>query len=356
MKNIDNKLGLLVASTLESKLPGGWAVNRQSPESSKLQLYEVVPPSNESGIILARSASKVEPREIERYARELREEANSTDGLPELLLVAPFLSRRARERLVIEGISYLDQTGNTRLSMRSPAVFIETAGSDRPPDGMAGYERKSARTLKGGKSARIVRALCDGVLDFPLGVKKLSECTDVDAGQVSRVLDLLNREGVVERGRRGMITDVDVPALIRRWANDYSVLETNKVTAFYDPDMAIGSGSFLGRLAENADAAGRYAVTGALGAERLAPYAPSAVATIYTDAPYALAEALDLEETADRPNVFLVAPFDEVVFVGMETVDGVTYAAPSQVAVDSLGGLGREPAAGEELLRIMGGR
>lgn len=356
MKNTDNKLGLLVATTLESRLPEGWAVNRRSPENSTLQLYEVATPSGETGTILARSASQVEPREVERYAQKLREEATSMDGSPELLLVAPFLSRRARERLVIEGVSYLDRTGNTRLSMRSPAVFIETTGSDRSPGSAVGYERKSARTLRGGKSARIVRALCDGVLALPLGVKELSEYTEVDAGQVSRVLDLLDREGVIERGKRGAVTEVDVPALIRRWADDYSVLDTNKVATFYDPDTAMGSGALLDRLAENADAVGRCAVSGALAAERLAPYAPSAVATIYTDAPYALAEALDLEETDDRPNVFLVAPFDEVVFVGTETVDGVTYAAPPQVAVDSLGGLGREPAAGEELLRVMGGR
>ncbi len=62
VKNINNKLAVLVASTLEVRLPDGWAVNRRSSEGSALQLYEVETPSGEVGTILARLASKIEPR------------------------------------------------------------------------------------------------------------------------------------------------------------------------------------------------------------------------------------------------------------------------------------------------------
>ena len=52
-------------------------------------------------------------------------------------------------------------------------------------------------------------------------------------------------------------------------------------------------------------------------------------------------------------NVFLLEPFDSVVFERAATRDGLRCVAPSQLAVDLLTGPGREPTQGEELLRWM---
>lgn len=52
-------------------------------------------------------------------------------------------------------------------------------------------------------------------------------------------------------------------------------------------------------------------------------------------------------------NVLLIEPNDAGVFDGMETRQGVRYAAPSQVAADLLSSPGRGPSEGEELIRWM---
>jgi len=51
--------------------------------------------------------------------------------------------------------------------------------------------------------------------------------------------------------------------------------------------------------------------------------------------------------------VLLAAPVSDVVFDRSSTLDGVVYAAPSQVAVDLLTGPGRNPSEGQELLEWM---
>src|SRR5690606_15644047 len=99
-----------------------------------------------------------------------------------LLLVAPFLSSRARELLAEAGASYFDATGNLRIVVRDPSVFLEARGADRDPD----RTLRSLRSLKGAAAGRVVRALCDFMP--PYGVRALSETSSTPLGTVSRVV------------------------------------------------------------------------------------------------------------------------------------------------------------------------
>ena len=53
-------------------------------------------------------------------------------------------------------------------------------------------------------------------------------------------------------------------------------------------------------------------------------------------------------------NVILIEPGDEGVFTGSTVQEGLSLAAPSQVAADLLTSPGRGPAEAEELLDWMG--
>jgi hypothetical protein len=97
----------------------------------------------------------------------------------------------------------------------------------------------------------------------------------------------------------------------------------------------------------------RYAVTGSLAAQRWADYADPRLATVYVDDVPAAAEQLGLREVDSGANVLLAAPASAVVFDRSSDLDGVRYAAPSQVAVDLLTGPGRSPAEGQALLDWM---
>jgi len=62
---------------------------------------------------------------------------------------------------------------------------------------------------------------------------------------------------------------------------------------------------------------------------------------------------LQLRPVDRGANVVLVDPFDPVVYRGASVVDGLTYAAASQVVVDLLTGPGRAPEEGESLIEAL---
>ena len=102
----------------------------------------------------------------------------------------------------------------------------------------------------------------------------------------------------------------------------------------------------------------KYALTGSLAAQRLAPSASPRLAQVYVtdDLPKAAAE-LELKPAESGANVQLILPRDvTVVSTACEADDGLVYVRPVQAAVDLLTSPGRGPAEGEELLRWMSGR
>ena len=169
------------------------------------------------------------------------------------------------------------------------------------------------------------------------------------AGYVSRLLDTLDRQALIERSRRGEVESVDVQGLLRWWAESYDVFRANGTSTFLAPD---GTSKALARLA-TLPTRGEVAVTGSFAAGRVAPVAGAALLLMYCDDAARTAEALGLLPADDGANVALLRPFDPVVWERATTDGGITYAAPSQVVVDCLTGTGRMPAEGEALLSWM---
>ena len=161
------------------------------------------------------------------------------------------------------------------------------------------------------------------------------------------MLELLEREDIIARERRGPVLGVDWQAAIRRWAQDYDQTASNTATTYLEP---------RGMPALEKALAGtglRYAATGAFAAQRFDPIAPARAAAIYVDDAYEAADRLGLREADAGANVALLEPFDPVVFDRTVTRGGLRCVAPSQLAVDLLTGPGREPPQGQELLRWM---
>ena len=127
--------------------------------------------------------------------------------------------------MIERDVSYIDTTGNLRLVMGRPGLFIEASGADRDP---LPADRR-LRSLKGTAGARVVRALFDTMP--PLQVSELAGRAGVPTAQSSRVADLLDREAVLQRDPRGSIIALDRTKLIERWAEDYSFRDANATRA-----------------------------------------------------------------------------------------------------------------------------
>jgi uncharacterized protein YcaQ len=166
---------------------------------------------------------------------------------------------------------------------------------------------------------------------------------------VSRLLETLNNEAIVDRSRRGRVEAVDYEALLRRWAENRDLLKKIGAMTFIAPAGATAS---LARLADLAGQS-RFAITGSFAATRLAPIAAPVLLAIYTDDADSLASSLGLLPADEGANVALLKPFDQVVYDRATQAEGLSYVAPSQAVVDCLAGNGRMPAEGEALLTWM---
>ncbi len=74
---------------------------------------------------------------------------------------------------------------------------------------------------------------------------------------------------------------------------------------------------------------------------------------VYVDDIETAVRQLDLREVDSGTNVLLAEPFDPVVYERAIERDGLTVAAPTQIAVDLLTGPGRMPSEGDEMLAWM---
>jgi hypothetical protein len=259
------------------------------------------------------------------------------------LFIAPWMSEISQERLAAEGVAYVDTTGNARLTSERPGLYIDARGAAKNPWPID----KALQTLGGPGAARALRALVD--FTPPFGVRELASRTNASAATLSRVIDLLERDSLVERDDRGAVADVDWAGAIRRWAQDYDVIRTNESKTYLQPRG-------LPALTEALRTTGlRYALTGSLAANELAPFAPAPLAMAYVGNLGQAADTLDLREVETGANVILLEPYDEVVYARTIERSGLTLVNPTQLAVDLLTGPGRAPSEGQELLAWMEG-
>lgn len=335
---------------LEERLPKGWSIEspvvesldlNRPPVDSKITLKG---PHGASTTMAVEEKESVSPRFVLDLLLPRVQTARNMGAFLSLVVIAPWLSRKTRGLLAENGIGYIDLTGNALLHTDNPPFYLQTVGAERNP---APKERGKAQ-LRGPKAARLIRLLTDVSPPYKLG--DLAAAAGLAPGYVSRLLDTLDDEALIERSPRGPVEEVDIAGLLRRWASSYDVLQTNRADSFIAPQ---GIDRTLNELSKYPTEEPRFAVTGSLGAIRLAPVTAPALLLAYCDNPEVLARDLGLLPASEGANVVLLEPFDSVVWQRNDTEAGVRFVAPAQVAVDCLTGTGRMPAEGEAILSWM---
>lgn len=336
-----------VVRNIEALLPSDWTMTTLAEPAGRGRpdLVAVVKgPDGAQASLIVEAKRTLVPRDVADAVMQLRSYAEKA-GLKDatLIVVAPFLSETAREQIAKLDANYIDSTGNILIRAQRPALFIKQGGATKDP----WPSDETLRTLKGRGAGRALRAL----LDFqpPYGIRELAARARVPIGSLSRTVDLLDRDGLITKDGRGPITDLDWEGVIRRWAKDYDVTSTNQVNTFLEPRGLPALSTKLGKLKRG------YAVTGAFAAQRFSPIAPTRLAAIYVNDVIGWSERLDLRPAESGANVWLLEPYDDVVFDRTESRDGAVCVSPTQLAVDLLTGPGRDPSEGDELLTWMKG-
>jgi len=340
----DNSLIADVIDIVAGKLPSGWQTATSAPrkrdKATPRGLIDVIlkirRPGAPAGLVLIEAKARLEPKDVDYLAAALR----PTPDQP-VLVAAPFISPRTQERLKAKGFGYADLTGNVRLSLSEPGLFIETTGASENPEPKL-RERKS---LKGPKAGRLIRALSD--FRPPIGLRDLAKRAGVDPGYASRVVDFLNREALIARTTRGPVISVEWPALLRRWSQEYSPFRRQRAAMYLAPR---GISAVVEKLKSTSM---RFAVSGSWAAAQVAPVAPPRLLLVYVDKPAAVAAELDLRPADAGANVAIATPFDPVVYERTSKKSGITIAALSQVAADLLTSPGRGPNEAEALMEWM---
>jgi hypothetical protein len=337
---------------LRQMLPASWTVERSnragvaanSDEGRSLSdgAIDLRDPRGTYVTLAVEAKRSFDPRAVEQLSGGLSSVIRSLASNIPILAVSPWMSARSRELLAKDGINFIDLTGNALLKLENPALYISAVGAARNPQPMP---RGQAR-VRGPKAARLIRLLID--VRPPYGVSEIAEVTGLTQGYVSRLLDALDQDALVERTRRGRVQDADIPGLLRRWAESYDVLKSNDASTFLAPR---GASDALSQVAQLSGPS--VAVTGSFAAVRLAPVAAPALLIGYCNEIEALANTLGLLPADEGANVVLLRAFDPVVWERGTEDAGLRYVAPSQAAVDCLTGTGRMPAEGEALIAWM---
>lgn len=329
---------------LTDRLPTGWTVAVRADVQRVEALLDVSDSDGNSATLIVEARRTVEGRDVASVREQIDNAAEQTPGA-EGLVVARYLSPPVRAKLTDAGLSYIDATGNMRIELTKPGLYVSDRRADSDPWRGPGRPRG---TLKGDPAARVVRAIADFAGQWK--VRDLVDVSEASTGSAYRVVEFLEREGMATRDADGQVDVPDWAQVLRRWSDDYGFVRTNQVTRWIAPR---GLPDLVERIAASDDGL-RYAVTGTIAAAEWAAYAPARLAMIYVADSTAIAEAWDLRAADAGANVLLAQPKFDVVFErSLRTVDGVAVASPSQVVVDLMTGPGRNPSEAEELLEWM---
>lgn len=327
------------------RLPSNWAAETQ-PSADDPEVADLViktPNTGNQALVLVETKFDVSPRDVEALTGGPWRRWRRQMGNQPLMLVAPYIGPRVRELLTEENINYIDLTGNIRISLDDPGVFIDTQGASQDP-----RSSKPRTSIRGAKAGAVVRILVDAVP--PYTGAEIARAASVNEGYLSRILETLVNEGLIDRERSGPVTRVDWPALLRRRAQ---ALDLFRASGTHRYIARQGTNTVLERLRTQEPSDRRPTVTGSFAAARLAPVAAPALLVVYTLAPRELESQLDLLPAEAGADTVLIRPDNTVAFDRAESDRGIAWAAPSQVAIDCLAGTGRMPSEGDALIQWM---
>ncbi|WP_416902201.1 hypothetical protein [Micromonospora echinospora] len=280
-----------------------------------------------------------------------------------ILVVAPWLSSRSRELLIEQEINYLDLTGNVWIRVPRPLIVVRTEGAQKDPN----PSHRPPVRLQGKGINALVRVLVD--VEPPYRMVDLARATGLSPAYVSRTLEALDEERLIDRGRNRVVHDVDWQRLLRRRAEHYGLLKSNYsqgyvartgltaltrdlvVTRPSDVDPAAGADVFYQHLLSQGE--GQALVTGSFAVTEYVRVAAPTQLVLYVPNTAQFADHHGLMPADRGANVLLLRAADRSQLERIRMVEGRFHVGISQLALDCLAGNGRLPEEGDALIDWM---
>ena len=192
------------------------------------------------------------------------------------------------------------------------------------------------------KASRIVRVLLLSP-EAEWGILNLSKEAKTAYGHTYRVVRTLSKLGLCRKTETNRVKVANPGELLSRWAAYYDFNLVNGVKGYFSMERNLDS--LLGKLSSIGKGDSKYALTLHVGASLIAPYVRPASLHLYVeDDVERWVERLGLQPVELGGNVYLVRPYDESVFYGVQEVRGLCVVSNIQLYVD----LYNYPARGRE--------
>ena len=242
------------------------------------------------------------------------------------LVAVPFMGKTGREICEKAGISWLDLSGNAKITAPSVRIWIE----GRPNR----YAKRGRPTnLFAPKSSRVARQLLLHWNDYQPQAE-LVRSTALDSGYISRIVRRLVDESLVEERDDGAIRPTNPSLLLEAWSSSYE-FDRHRIVRGHVPAR---SGTDLTQNLSHAmtDNGVDHAATGLSAAWLMTHFAAHRIVTFYVQSPPSPStlEQLRFKEEERGSNTWIVIPNDAGVFQGGEKIEGIPCVSPVQVYLD----------------------
>lgn len=265
-----------------------------------------------------------EPRHIERAITQLKIYSNNCENCYPIV-ASSSLSEKSRVICKQFDIGYIDLLGNVYIDL--PYLHIEKESKETKPK-----EKKRQKKLFSPVATRIIRTL----LLEPSNewtIKSLSEKTHVSLGYTHRVVEKLLDELFLSRNKNYRLILKDKSHLLDVWRDSYS-FENNNIHSFYTFEK---NKDILFEKIEEISKSNKlqYALTLHSGASIIAPYVRYTDIHVYVESNIEQwIKQLDLRPVDSGANIYLIIPYDEGVFQGLQTINKKRIASNIQLYLD----------------------
>lgn len=277
------------------------------------------------------------PKRIEYAARDVRALASEMPGARPLL-IAPFLSAEKIERLLTQGISSVDLSGNFGIVVPKRWFVMRTGNKNGFPSSA------HIKNVYRGVSSLVPRALLTrGSFASATEIQRDIERTrPITPSTISKVLSSLREDLLIAQD--GEIRVLQPAAILAQLARNYTAaIPRKKLLAKLTLDAAATA-------TMNRNAAAKtmlYAIDGT----SLYTVIPSTnpVTRIYTDDIASITTDLTLDTKSRFPDVEFIETAEPATFYGREMIEGAYRTSLLQVYLDLQAGSSREKQNAESL-------
>jgi Transcriptional regulator, AbiEi antitoxin, Type IV TA system len=262
------------------------------------------------------------PGQIDRAAGRLKA-FEGTGAIP--VLVVPYMSKAGAETAERMDLNWIDLAGNAGIREEGLRVWVRGK-----PNELRTAGRPSSPFAP--KSARVSRMLLLEPKRW-WRQKDLVVATQLDDGNISRIVRRLDEEALLER-RDKELRPRDPDLLLDAWAQEYRFDRHDAIAGHVSGSGIEVARNLAGDLSKRQI---EHAFTGLPAAWAIDRFARFRLTTVYVDGdPRDVVEQLDVRQGSKGANVQILGPDDTGVFAGKQVRDDLRCVSTVQVYLDLL--------------------